>query len=157
MKYKDIFTSNIDFSDCRKIVVLADKKHPNVKYIAKNPNERLVCVFYVDGGLISDNEAKCDKLLVAENKDEKQHPDFYFVELKGADFKTAIRQLNRSIDVLMCHIDYRSVNCRLVMSRCPDIKSSNGIRLERKLKSLNGNFIRQSRQLEETIKQQKEK
>jgi len=151
MNYKDIYTSNIEFSDCRKIIVLADKRHPKIKFIANNPNGRFVCVFYVDGGLIADNDAKCDKLLVAENKDVKHHPDFYFVELKGADFQTAIRQLNRSIDILMCQIDYRSVNCRLVMSRCPDIKSTDEIRLERKLKNMNGNFRRQSRQLEETI------
>ena len=151
MNYKEVFTSNIEFSDHRKIVALADKKHPNVKYKANNPNGRLVCVFAVDGGLIADNESKCDKLMVAENMDASQYPDFYFVELKGNDVETAIRQLSRSIDILMCQIDYRSVNCRLVMSRCPDIKSSNGIKLERKLKSMNGNFKRQTRQLEETI------
>ena len=151
MKYKEIFTSNIEFSDCRKIVALFDKKRPGVKYIANNPNMRFISVFHVDGGLIADNEAKCDKLMVAENINITQHPDFYFVEFKGADFETAIRQLNRSIDVLMCNVDFRSVNCRLVMSRCPNIKNTSEIRLERKLKVMNGNFKRQSRQLEETI------
>ena len=153
MNYKEVLTSNIEFSDCRKIVALFDKRRPSVKYIANNPNARFISVFHVDGGLITDNEAKCDKLMVAENENEYEtkHPDFYFIEFKGTDFETAIRQLNRSIDVLMCNVDFRSVNCRLVMSRCPNIKNTSEIRLERKLKVMNGNFKRQSRQLEETI------
>ena len=37
------------------------------------------------------------------------------------------------------------------MMNYKDIKSTDEIRLERKLKNMNGNFRRQSRQLEETI------
>ncbi|MDR1866100.1 MAG: hypothetical protein LBR08_11090 [Bacteroidales bacterium] len=153
MNYRDKLTTHIEFSDSRKEVVLADKGHSDIRYVAHNPAGRTVCVFRVDGGLICDNEPKCDRLMVAESKHSVQHPDFYFVELKGKDFETAIRQLTRSVDLLICRIDYHSVHCRLVMSKCPtpDIGSSNRIKLERKLKSMNGNFKRQSRQLEETI------
>ncbi|MDR0713013.1 MAG: hypothetical protein LBF89_01940 [Bacteroidales bacterium] len=152
MEYRAAWTTGMEFSDRRREISFQDK-HSDVRYVAYNPNNRTVTKFRVDGDLIKDNESKCDYLMAAERKNPAEHPDFYFVELKGHDEKTAIRQLERSVELLICRrqVDFHSVYCRLVMSRCPNINSSNRVKLDRKMRAMRGNFLQKSRQMEETI------
>mgnify|MGYP007127539449 CR=1 FL=1 len=150
MNYKQVFTTNLEFSDNRPTVVLIDEK-PKIKYIGKNISRKLISNYRVDSGLINDSGVKCDLLLFVSKQNES--PDLYFVELKGQDISHAIKQFNRSIDILFRNIEYKTVNCRLVMTkvRTPDINTIEMLRLRERLKKLNGTFKKQNIQLEEDL------
>ena len=138
------------FCDTRSIVSLEDKG--TTQYIATNKEKKQVGVYRVDGGLISDNEKKCDYLLFTETGAKK---DIYLIELKGQNIVQALRQLNRSVDVLIIEEknEFHSVNCRLVATkqRTPDINTSDEIRLKKKLNMYNGNLKKGNLLLKEEI------
>ncbi len=128
-----------------KIVTCTDNKS-STKYIYENDSLDELSKYNVDGCLIDDDGSKCDFLLLNCDKAIS-----YFIELKGSDLIRAVEQIDRSIDVL--HKDFRtySVGARIVLTRVntTDLKSAKLIRLEGKLKKLNGKLIKQSRQLTE--------
>jgi hypothetical protein len=128
-----------------KVVTCTDRKS-STKYIYKNDSLDSLSKYRVDGCLINDDDSKCDYLLLNCTKEVS-----YFVELKGSDLIKAVEQIDRSIDIL--HKDFKeySVEARIVLTRVntTDLKSSKLIRLESKLKKLNGKLIKQTRQLTE--------
>jgi hypothetical protein len=128
-----------------KIVTCSDRKS-STKYIYENDSLDTLSKYRVDGCLINDDDSKCDYLLLNRTKEVS-----YFVELKGSDLIKAVEQINRSIDIL--HKDFKeySVEARIVLTRVntTDLKSAKLIRLESKLKKLNGKLIKQTRQLTE--------
>ncbi len=128
-----------------KIVTCSDRKS-STKYIYENDSLDTLSKYRVDGCLINDDDSKCDYLLLNCTKEVS-----YFVELKGSDLIKAVEQINRSIDIL--HKDFKeySVEARIVLTRVntTDLKSAKLIRLESKLKKLNGKLIKQTRQLTE--------
>lgn len=129
-----------------KVVTCSDKK-PSTKYIYTNNSLDELSKYIVDGCLIDDDGAKCDFLLLNCNKEIS-----YFIELKGSDLIRAVEQIDRSIDIL--HKDFKSfsVEARIVLTRVntTDLKSAKLIRLESKLRKLNGKLIKKSILLEET-------
>ena len=128
-----------------KIVTCTDAKS-STKYIYQNDSQDILSKYKVDGCLIDDEDSKCDFLLLNCTKGIS-----YFVELKGSDLIKAVEQIDRSINVL--HKDFKeySVEARIVLTRVntTDLKSSKLIRLESRLKKLNGKLIKQTRQLTE--------
>ena len=128
-----------------KIVTCTDAKS-STKYIYQNDSQDILSKYKVDGCLIDDEDSKCDFLLLNCTKGIS-----YFVELKGSDLIKAVEQIERSINVL--HKDFKeySVEARIVLTRVntTDLKSSKLIRLESRLKKLNGKLIKQTRQLTE--------
>lgn len=128
-----------------KIVTCTDRKF-STKYIYENDSLDTLSKYRVDGCLIKDEDTKCDYLLLNCTKEVS-----YFVELKGSDLIKAVEQIDRSIDIL--HKDFKeySVEARIVLTRVntTDLKSTKLIRLESKLKKLNGKLIKRTRQLTE--------
>lgn len=129
----------------RKIVTLTDKKS-STTYIYENNSSNKLTKYRVDDCLIDDHNSKCDFLLL--NCDKKES---YFVELKGSDLIKAVEQIDRSIDLLHSKFKDFSVNGRIVLTRVntTDLKNTKLIRLEEKIKRLNGNLKKQTRQMTE--------
>ena len=126
-----------------KIVTCADKQC-YTKYIYENESLDSLSKYRVDGCLINDNDLKCDFLLINRTKKIS-----YFVELKGSDLIKAVEQIDRSINVLHEYFKGYSIQARIVLTRVntTDLKSIKLIRLENKLKKMNGRLIKQTRKL----------
>ena len=141
------FDNHFDFQhDNRNIVPFEDKKGKQYRYINQSANH--LAKYRVDGGLISDNDPKCDFLLL--NCEQKQS---YFIELKGADINRSIEQIDRSIDILRKNLPDFAFFARIVLSKTPptSVKNTKLANLEKKVKSLKGNVKKQTRLLEEAI------
>jgi hypothetical protein len=126
-----------------KIVSFSDRKS-KTKYIYENDSFDSLTKYRVDGCLINDEDFKCDYLLLNCTKEVS-----YFVELKGSDLIKAIEQIDRSIDILHKDFEEYAVEARIVLTRVntTDLKSTKLIKLEGRLKKLNGKLIKQTRQL----------
>jgi hypothetical protein len=135
-----------EFAEQRNKIVTCTDRKSCTKYIYENDALDIISKYRVDGCLIVDLDSKCDYLLLNCTKEIS-----YFVELKGSDLMKAVEQIDRSIDIL--HRDFKeySVEARIVLTRVntTDLKSAKLIRLESKLKKLNGRLIKQTRQLTE--------
>ncbi len=135
-----------EFTEQKNKIVTFSDKSSRTKYIYENDSLDELSKYYVDGCLINDEYSKCDFLLLNGTKEIS-----YFIELKGSDLVKAVEQIDRSIDIL--HKDFKafSVEARIVLTRVNtiELKSAKLIRLESKLKKLNGKLIKQTRQLTE--------
>lgn len=143
--------------DCRDI---CEKRKKTVteengrKHILLNPTESLIMRYRVDGCLISDEQSKCDFLIsVGEIGEDGKSKVIYLIELKGADLRKAIEQIDRVVEYLnRMHVRSESVQARIILSKAPGpaINSTEEIRLKRKLHRLNGTLMYRTRQMEET-------
>jgi len=141
------FNKNFEFQhDNRNIVPFKDKGH-STEYRYKNQSSNHLAKYRVDGGLISDDGAKCVFLLL--NCEQKQS---YFIELKGSDIIRAIEQIDRSIDLLKCNLSDFAFFARIVLTRVntADLRHTKFLKLEKKVKSLKGDLKKQTKLLEET-------
>lgn len=128
-----------------KIVVCSDLKS-KTKYTYFNDSLDDLTKYKIDGCLINDDGSKCDYLLLNCTKEEA-----LFIELKGSDLTKAVEQIERSIEMLHKDFKHFNVQARIVLTRVNTIDKKNVklIKLERKLKKLNGKLIKQTRQLTE--------
>lgn len=126
-----------------KIVTCSDKKS-STKYIYENNSLDELSKYFVDGCLVADEGSKCDFLLLNCSKKIS-----YFIEMKGSDLIKAVEQIDRSIDLLHKDFNKYSVHARIVLTRVntTDLKNTKLIKLESKLKKLNGKLIKHSGQL----------
>lgn len=62
------------------------------KIVFENKGNKTCYKINVDGGAVTDNELRCDKMLVDEAL-----AAFYYVELKGENIEHAIKQLEASL------------------------------------------------------------
>ncbi len=135
-----------EFAEQKNKTVTCTDVRSSTKYIYENDSLDELTKYRVDGCLINDDNSKCDYLLLNCTKEVS-----YFVELKGSDLTKAVEQIDRSIDIL--HKDFKeySVEARIVLTRVntTDLKSTKLIRLESKVKKLNGKLIKKTRQLTE--------
>ncbi|NOU17426.1 MAG: hypothetical protein HOO91_07705 [Bacteroidales bacterium] len=134
------------FKQKNRIVTCSDKKS-STKYIYENNSLDELSKYIVDGCLIDDDGSKCDFLLLNCSKEIS-----YFIELKGSDLIKAVEQIDRTIDILHKDFSSYSIHARIVLTRVntTDLKNTKLIKLESKLKKLNGKLIKQTRQLTET-------
>ena len=134
--------------EARKIVSFKDKGRSEYRY--NNQSANYLAKYRVDDGLISNNDPKCDFLLL--NCEQKKA---FFIELKGSNIVRAIEQITRSMDDLQGNLGGFAVFARIVLTRDNTTKLNIGnklLKLEQKVKALNGDFIKASRGLlEETI------
>jgi len=130
--------------DRRKIVVVQEHKR---KYVGSNQQGKLIHICIVDNCLITSG-CRCDFLLV--NSEEKRA---YFIELKGRDLVHAIEQIDATINQYLMDLNGFSINARVVLTKVntPDILSTQFIKLERRLKKLNGSFLKSVNHLEEQL------
>jgi hypothetical protein len=141
------FSTCFEFQhETRKIATCADEKNQRTKYIYHNDSNDFLSKYRVDGCLIADDKEKCDFLLLNCNKQQA-----YFIELKGTDLGRAIKQIDRSIDLLKPEITNFAIFARIVLVRLntPDLKRPELVKLENKVKELNGDLKKQSQQMEE--------
>ena len=129
---------NDDFQhEMRSSVSVKDQgSSPVYRYENKSGNH--LAKYKVDGGLIADNDKKCDFLLL--NCEQKKA---FFIELKGSDISRAIKQVTRSIDFLQSRLKGFDVFARIVLRRDNTTKLSidNKVKkLQEKVKALNGNL-----------------
>lgn len=142
------FNTNFEFQhDNRSRVIIKDKGH-STEYRYLNQSSNHLAKYRVDNGLIADNDAKCDFLLL--NCEQKKS---YFIELKGSNLIHAIDQIDRSIDELKSQLSEFSIFARIVVTRVNtiDLKNTKFLKLDKKVKSLKGDLKKQTRLLEETI------
>lgn len=141
----------VAWKDNRKQVVLNDPKGGRSTYRGENLNGNSLVLFRIDGGVMKDCAKKqCDFALLNEDANAIR-----FIELKGSDCKQAIRQIAETMDYVLD----TTVACpnivygRIVLSRArtPDIKTTELIKLSKKLKARNGDLKIQSVEMKERI------
>lgn len=139
------------YHDCRKIVVLKDKKE-NSTYKLANDSQKELVVYKIDSGIIEDNNIpKCDYGIYSEND------TLFLIELKGKDLEHAIDQISCTINTLITqpNITISQVNARIVLSKVstPDIHTTKEKKLQQLLKNKfgNGTYKKKSRELEEHL------
>jgi len=142
------FENHSEFQHERRAVVPCVDKGRRTKYVYNNQSSDFLSKYRVDGGLIADDGAKCDYLLL--NCEEKQS---YFIELKGSDIIHAVEQVDRSIDLLKGRLSDFSVFARIVLTRVNthDLNHLKLKSLEKKVKALKGDLKKQSRLLEDVV------
>lgn len=134
----------LEFCDDRAIIKAEEKKK---QFIGKNKTHKLFSKFRVDNCLIKEGR-KCD-FLILDCEEQKA----YFIELKGKDLLSALEQIDYSIDVLFRYLGNYRVNARIVLSKVnvPNLRSTEYIKLEKKIKWLKGNVLVKDRVLEENL------
>lgn len=137
------YSNCCDFAEkANRIVACTDVKS-STKYVYENSSLDTLSKYRVDGCLINDDDSRCDYLLLNCTKKIS-----YFIELKGSDLIRPVEQIERSIDKLHPDFNEYSVEARIILTRVntTDLKSTKLIRLESKLKRLNGKLIKRTRQ-----------
>jgi hypothetical protein len=140
------FNHCFDFANQnRPIVTFSDRKSATT-FTYENRSLDCLTKYRVDGCLINDAGCKCDYLLLNCSREKS-----YFIELKGSDLIKAVEQVDRSIDILHQQIINFTVEVRIVLTRVntTDLRNTKFIKLEKRVKQLNGKLIKQTRQLVE--------
>lgn len=121
------------FRDKRNIVQCCE----NGKiYRAHNRSNKTVALFHVDNGQ-NPTIKKCDYAIEVDD-----NVLIILIELKGADIKTASEQIYSTIETLNLKCQKVKILVRIILSKVklPDVRSSQYIRLERLIASLNGDL-----------------
>ena len=131
----------------REEVVCKDKGPAVYRYKNKNLCPDHLAKYRVEPrkklpGLIADG-MKCDFLLL--NCEEQKA---FFIELKGADLKKAVRQINAAVARLESELRQSgfAIYARIVLTKASqtDLKDAEYKRLERKMKNLRGDLQQRS-------------
>ncbi len=112
MNMKDRFDDRclLNTPDSRSTVKFEENK---MVYYAGNPNKRTILRYRIDGCLIKGSEGKkCDFGMGVDELDE-----FYLIEFKGGDVKTAITQISETIDELKTELKGLKVFGRIVAAK----------------------------------------
>lgn len=142
--------SYILFHDNRPIVILKDKKGKTIYRLLNNEGKDIVA-YHIDNGLIVSNyDNKCDFGVYTEDD------QLILVELKGADYLKALRQLTSTIGILFgeWNLKVSRLDARVVLTkaRTPQLNTTEEKRLKKTLKRFgNGTLVKQDRLLEETL------
>ena len=141
------FNNNYEFRHEQRKTVVCTDKGSKVKYIYKNKSLSFLSKYKVDGGLIT-NGSKCDYLLLNCNKRRA-----FFIELKGCNLIKAVEQIDRSVDLLKSYISEYSIFARIVLTRVntTDLKNTKLVKLKKKVESLKGNLVKETKLYEEVI------
>lgn len=147
MKMKDHLFHHAEcivFADDRKIITIQENKRT---YVSDNSNRKAFIVYRVDDCLVRTG-IRCDYLLININERKA-----FFIELKGQDLIHAIEQIEKTIELLASNLSGYAINARVVLSKAntPDIRDTRLIKLQKKLKILNGNFVKSSKILTEKL------
>ena len=108
------------FFDNRKIINVEENSR---KFVETNSKQKSFALYHVDGCIIVEGQ-KCDFLLL--NCSELIH---------------AVRQINTTLSHLLSDLaDFTKINARIVLTKVntPDLKSSNLIKLEKRIRKLGG-------------------
>ena len=140
-----------EFQHCNRglVSIKTTKSSPEYRYYNYN-NQILnhLAKYNFDDGLIPDKDKKCDFLLL--NCEEKQA---FFIEVKGSDLLKAVKQIDSSIEELKDRLRGFSIFARIALTgvNTTSVRSMEYARLQKKIKSLNGDLVQASRLLEEPL------
>jgi len=116
--FRECHYQNIQIRGCNACLTVTNEQNPTVKerrvtYSIKN-NKRLdVFIYAVDGKLIAGvDEIRCDYLLMAAHCKKA-----FFVELKGSDWKHALKQLENTVFLLYPEMKEYTPHLRAVVRR----------------------------------------
>ncbi|HLC15477.1 MAG TPA: hypothetical protein VJL89_04545 [Thermodesulfovibrionia bacterium] len=137
-------------ADCNnnKIVVAQDEKNPKCEYRLINNSAKRVCKVTVDGCYITEGK-RCDFLLI--DCDSKVA---FFIELKGRHLLEAVEQIYETINRFWQQMNGVIINGRIVLTKVtvPNLRNNpNILRLEKKLKSVNGTLEYKTIKMNEII------
>ncbi len=133
------------FFDERKIINVEENSR---RFVGLNTKQKSFALYCVDGCIIVEGQ-KCDYLLL--NCSELIA---YFIELKGSDLIHAVRQINTTLNHLLSDLeDFTKINARIVLTKVntPDLKSSDLIKLERRIRLLGGTLGYKAKVLSENV------
>lgn len=133
------------FADNRKIINVEENAR---KFVGINDAQKSFALYQVDGCIMVDGQ-RCDFLLL--NYSELIA---YLIELKGSDLIHAVRQITNTLAHLSDNLgDFQKINARIVLTKvnAPDLKSSDLIKLERKIRQLGGTLEYKAKILQESI------
>jgi hypothetical protein len=139
-------TDCLNFSDNRKIVIVEENSR---KFEGVNAKQKPFELYRVDGCLIKEGQ-RCDFLLL-NCSDELVA---YLIELKGSDLIHAVRQINTTLSHFLNELrDFKKINGRIVLTKVnsPDLKSSDFIKLTKKIRQLGGTLEYKATVLKESI------
>ncbi|HDV6322488.1 hypothetical protein [Burkholderia vietnamiensis] len=113
-----------------------------------NGDGKRILRYEVDGNMIKSAQKRCDYAIGIPGSDK-----VIFIELKGTDIKHASIQILDTITELGVKLNGFELHARIVCSRipAPDLRSTQIIKLERKLAQTNGSLIKKCKELEEAI------
>ena len=120
------------FFDNRKIMNVEENSR---KFVGINSKNKPFTLYRVDGCIMMEGQ-KCDFLLL--NCSELLA---YLIELKGSDLIRAVRQINATLSHLLGNLtDFKKINARIVLTKVntPDLKSTELIKLEKRIRQLGG-------------------
>lgn len=126
----------------------AQFKENGIIYQGNNLEKRRVIRYQIDGDMINDRSQKCDNALEVPEKST-----IYLIELKGSDVKKASEQIYSTIEKLNTKLNNCTVHGRIVCSRAPRpaLKTTQIVRLQKRLAQLKGTLKTGTRKLEEEI------
>ncbi|MDR0610987.1 MAG: hypothetical protein LBG58_12815 [Planctomycetaceae bacterium] len=149
-------TENLDTNGNVRIDMTIVCKERNSEYRYHNRLQKHVAKIKIDGGLISNDQERCDWLLI--NWDDGI---LFFIELKGSDLWKAVSQIQTTIDTVKTNMlqqfSFKNINVRIILSKNqrPDYKNDARYKkLEQLIKEKignirNGNIRIESRQMQE--------
>lgn len=130
----------------QRIIVSRDRGQTR-EHRARNVDECRVSQYRIDGNVIRSASARCDYLLMNDDK-----ADAYLIELKGSDIEHALEQLDKTARNLQKELAGYTVKYRLVHSRART-QAINGTKFKkfRKEHASPGEFLFREGKIEETI------
>jgi len=126
-------------------VVVREKKS---QYRLENPANKEICKTRVDDCYISRGK-RCDWLLV-----DCEAANAYFVELKGADFRRAIEQIDETINRVGSDLQGFGLFARVVLTKSPTPHLRNTpdvLKFEKRLRKSRGNLKTKTKLFVESV------
>ncbi len=125
-----------DSTECGRhnVFVVNDKES---EYRLKNPANKEICRTEIDNCYINQGK-RCDCLLVA-----CEAQNAYFVELKGSDFRHAIKQIDETVNRIGGDLDGFGLFARVVLTKSPTPHLRNipdVLKFEKRLKQRGGDL-----------------
>lgn len=134
--------------DKRGIILLKEEGERST-YKGINKDKKTLCVYHVDKCKSMSWPGKSCDFLILDAVAKRA----YFIELKGQDISSAIKQLNNSIDNLIGSLMAFSIFGRIVPSKIGtlSLNSSKFLLLKNRLKELNGDLQLKNKIFEENL------
>ncbi|MGB4655053.1 MAG: hypothetical protein WBH98_06445 [Bacteroidales bacterium] len=121
--FKDVYT-NYSVCDRRRTVSIKEK---GKNYIAKNINLKQIAQYHIDApSVVATEEKRCDyAIYIFDEEDSSKNDDrLIFIELKGSDLNTAVKQIRASIKqkVNVAGVAVYKIDARVITSKTPSPK-----------------------------------
>ncbi len=143
----NLFPGCLQFNNRNLKNTLIDKNGGKSRYLVCNRRNNELDCYKIDNCVRNQIE-KCDFLLI-----DMTFNQAFLIELKGSNISKAISQINSSLDLILPSIRNYAIHGRIVLTKvhAPSIRSSEYIRLKKRLKTLGGTIDQGSNNYYEEI------